>query len=197
MMKTPIRVALTTAIFAFATTASAQTPWSVELRGGAAFPTVDMVGDLGTGNGVVLEGNVSYRFQPHLGAYVGWDWVHFNPEESFAGPDVDFEGTGYVAGLRFQHPVSDAVPFDVWVRAGVRYDHLELEDASGDIIAGTDRDVGFEAGGGVAVQVAERWSVTPGVRYRAITHDVQTGVNTTDEADLRHVLVELGVAYRF
>lgn len=196
-MKTPIRVALTTAIFALATSASAQEPWSVELRGGAAFPTVDMVGDLGTGNGVVLEGNVEYRFMPHLGAYVGWDWVHFNPEESFAGSDVDFEGTGYMAGLRFQHPLADAVPFDGWIRAGVRFDHLELEDADGEIVAGTDRDVGFEAGAGVAVRVAERWSVTPGVRYRAISHDVQTGPNTTNEADLRHVLVELGVAYRF
>lgn len=197
MMKTPIRVALTAAIFAFAASASAQEPWTVEVRGGAAFPTVDIVDDLGTGNGVALAGSVAYRFMPHLGAYVGWDWVYFNPEESFAGPDVDFEGTGYVAGLRFEHPISDAVPFDGWLRAGVRYDHLELEDASGELIAGTDRDVGFEVGGGVAVWVAERWSVTPGVRYRAVSHDVQTGVNTTDEADLRHVLVEVGVVYRF
>lgn len=197
MTKPLIHAVLTTAIVAFATSLSAQEPWAVGVRGGVAVPTVDMVDDLGTGNGLVLAGDVSYRFMPRLAAYVGWDWVRFSPEDSFAGPDVDFEGTGYVAGLRFEHPLSDAVPFDAWARAGVRYDHLELEDDSGDIIAGTDRDVGFEAGAGVAVRVAERWSVTPGVRYRAVTHDVQTGVNTTDEVDLRHVLVELGVAYRF
>lgn len=196
-MKTPIRVALTLAIFTLAASASAQERWAFELRGGAAFPTQDMVGDLGTGNGVALGGAFAYSLMPHLGAYLGWDWMHFNPENSFAGADVDFEGTGYVAGLRFQHPVSDAVPFDVWARGGVRYDHLELENADGDLIAGTDREVGFDVGAGVAVTVAERWSVTPGVRYRAISHDVQIAPNTTEKADFRHVVVDVGVAYRF
>lgn len=199
-MKTPIRVALTGAILVLASpasTVSAQERWTAELRGGGAFPTVDVVGDLGTGNGFALEGSLAYRFSPFLGAYVAWDWVRFSPDSSFAGPDVDFEGTGYLAGLRFEHPLPEAVPFDVWVRAGVRYDHLELEDASGDIIAGTGRDVGFEVGAGVAVRVADRWSVTPGVRYRAISHDVQISLSRTEEADLRHVVVDLGVRYHF
>ncbi len=196
-MKSPIRVALTGAILVLAPSVSAQEPWTAELRGGVAVPTIDVVGDLGTGNGFALEASISYRFVPFLGAYVASDMVGFNPETSFAGPDVDFDGTGYAAGLRFEHPVTEAVPFDVWVRAGVRYDHLELEDASGETIAGTGRDVGFEVGGGLAVQVADAWSVTPGVRYRAVTHDVQLSPSRTEEADLRHVVVDLGVRYRF
>jgi opacity protein-like surface antigen len=196
-MKSTIPTALTAAMLALTSSASAQQPWTVELRGGGALPTVDVVDDSGTGNGVALEGALSYRFVPYLDAYVAWDWVRFAPETSFAGPDVDFEGTGYLAGLRFEHPVTEAVPFDAWVRAGVRYDHLELEDADGDIIAGTGRDVGFDLGAGVSVQVAEGWSVTPGVRYRAVSHDVQLSPRRTEEADLRHVVVDVGVSYRF
>lgn len=196
-MKMPIRIALAGAILVLASSVSAQQPWTAELRGGVAVPTVDVVGDLGTGNGAALEGSLSYRFSPFLGAYVAWDWVRFSPETSFAGPDVVFEGTGYLAGLRFEHPLTEAVPFDVWVRAGVRYDHLELDDASGEIIAGTDRDVGFDVGSGVAVEVAEGWTVTPGVRYRAVSHDVQLSPSRTEEADLRHVVLDLGVRYRF
>lgn len=195
-MKTFTTVALLGAALAFTHPVAAQQPWTLELRAGGAFPTVDVVGDLGTGNGVAFEGAVGYRFLPFLGAYVAWDWVGFTPENSFAGSDVDFEGTGYLAGLRFQRGISDAVPFDVWARAGVRYDHLELEDASGEIIAGTGRDVGLDLGGGVAVRVAEAWTLTPGVRYRAITHDVQLSPSRTEEAEFRHVIVDLGVRYR-
>ena len=196
-MKSPIPIALTAAIFALTPSASAQQPWTVELRSGAAFPTVDVVGDLGTGNGFALEGSVSYRFVPFLDVYVAWDWVRFSPESSFAGPDVDFEANGYVGGVRFEHPLSEALPFDAWARVGVRYDHLELEDASGDIVAGTDRDVGFDIGAGVSIRVAEQWSLTPGARYRAVSHDVQISPSVTEEADLRHVVLDLGVAYRF
>ena len=196
-MKSLIRIALLAAIPAFATSVSAQQPWTVELRGGAAFPTVDMVGDLGTGNGVAIEGAVTYDFLPFLGVFVGWDWVGFTPEESFAGTDIDFEGTGYLAGLRYERAVTDALPFEVWLRTAVRYDHLELENDAGDIVAGTDRDVGLDVGLGLAFAINESWVVTPGVRYRAITHDVQTSPRQTDEAEFRHVIADVGIAYRF
>ena len=194
-MKSLIRIALLAAIPALATSVSAQQPWSVELRGGGAFPTVDMVGDLGTGNGIVIEGNLAYDFLPFLGAFVGWDWVGFSPENSFAGTDIDFEGTGYLAGLRYQRGVTEAI--EVWLRAAVRYDHLELEDEAGDIVAGTDRDVGLDVGLGLAVDINDAWALTPGVRYRAVTHDVQTSPSRTDEAEFRHVILDVGVAYRF
>ena len=196
-MKSLIRIALLAAIPAFATSVSAQQPWSVELRAGGAFPTVDMVGDLGTGNGIAIEGNVSYDLLPFLGVFVGWDWVGFTPENSFAGTDIDFEGTGYLAGVQYQRAVTEALPFEIWLRAAVRYDHLELEDDAGDIVAGTDRDVGLDVGLGFSVDINDTWAVTPGVRYRAVTHDVQTSPSRTDEAEFRHVIVDVGVAYRF
>lgn len=183
------------AIFAFAAPVAAQQPWAAELRVGGAFPTVDVVGDLGTGNGVSLEGVISYRFIPFLGAYLAWDDVRFSPENSFAGPDVDFLSTGYTAGLRFEHPLTEAVPVGIWLRAGVRYDYLKLEDAANEIIAGTERDVGFEIGGGVAIPLTDGWVVTPGARFRAATHDVQISPSRTEEAQLRHVVVDLGVLY--
>lgn len=197
IMKSLLSIAVMAAVLVLPSSAAAQQPWTLELRGGGAFPTVDIVGDLGTGNGIALEGSIAYHFVPYLAAYVASDMVRFSPENSFAGSDVDFEGTGYVAGLRYERAVIEAVPFDVWARGGVRYDHLKLEDASGDAIAGTGREMGFEIGAGVSVRVAEGWLVTPGARYRAVTHDVQLSPSRTEEAELRHVVVDVGVSYRF
>jgi opacity protein-like surface antigen len=192
------RLTLTVAALSLAlvtSPAAAQQGFAVELRGGVDFPTKDIGSDeLGTGFG--FDGTVRYGFMPHLAAYAGWDWTRFSPEASFAGTDVDFEETGYAFGLRFEHPITGDSGPAAWVRAGATYDHLELEDASGDIIADSGHGFGWEGGAGVAIPAGSRMSVTPGVRYRALKRDVEIG-NVTTEVDLRYLAVELGLAISF
>lgn len=173
-----------------------QQRWAFELRGGAAFPTEDVGSDeLGTGFG--LEGSLRYAFMPHLAAYAGWDWIRFSPDASFAGADMDFEETGYAFGLRFEHPFTGESGGPAWwLRAGPTYDHVEIEDGDGDIIADSGHGFGWEAGAGVALDVGERWSVTPGLRYRSLTRDVEVGVMTT-EISLRYLAAELGLVMHF
>lgn len=190
--------ALTTALVALAalsSTASAQDGWSFELRGGAALPTAD-VGTEDLGSGIVLDGTFGYRFMPHLGVYAGWDWVHFGPETSFAGADIDAEETGYVLGLRFEHPFSEGGPWSYWLRAGGTWNHIELENADGDLVADSGHGLGYEAAAGLAVRFAERWSLTPGARWRSLTRDIEVGTATT-EVELRYVALEVGLAVRF
>jgi opacity protein-like surface antigen len=175
--------------------AAAQERLAVELRGGADIPTQEISGEeLGTGFG--FDATLRYRFMPHLAAYAGWDWIRFSPDASFAGADMDIEETGYVFGLRFEHPITGDSGLAGWIRGGGTYDHLELENADGDIIADSGHGLGWEAAAGLAIPVTPRLSVTPGVRYRALDRDVEIGAATT-EVELRYIAVELGFALGF
>jgi hypothetical protein len=194
-MRIPALIAVSLAMLTLSSQAEAQDRWAFEVRGGGAFPTQDLGSDdLGTGVG--FEATFRYLFSPHLGAYAGWGWTWFNAENSFAGADVDFEETGYTFGLRFEHPFSDGTPVSGWLRAGGIYDHIELEDADGDLVADSEHGLGFEAAVGVALSLGSRWSLTPGVRYSSLSRDVEIGATTTD-LDLRYLALEVGLAWVF
>lgn len=195
MNRFAIAVAISS-VFVAASPALAQQPWAVELRGGVAFPTADLGEDeLDTGLG--FEGTIRYRFLPHLAAYAGWDWMHFGADEAGGVTDVDVEATGYAFGLRFEHPFSGGTgPGPAyWARAGVLVDHIEIENQEGDLIADTGHGLGWEVGAGVAIGVGEKGSLTPGVRYRSLSRDLEFDGGEVP-VDLRYVAAELGFAWR-
>lgn len=183
------------AILAIPGSAFAQGRFTVEGHAGVAIPTQDLVdASLQTGGG--FGGTVGYRFMPHLGAYAGWDWHHFNAKQSFAGADVDFELTGYAFGLRFQHPLGgEQGKVAIQVRGGGLYSHIEAEGSTGDLIADTGHGLGWEAGAGLAVS-AGGWEIVPGARYRSIKRDFEIGANTTS-GTLSFVAAELRIVRRF
>jgi len=178
-----------------ATPAQAQGQWEVEIRGHSAVSTQDAAKDRHE-NGFGFEGVVSYRFLPHLALYGGWDWTHFAAIDAIAGPNMDLEETGYVLGLRFQHPFRADGGTAYWLRAGATYNHFEIENADGDLVADSGHGVGWEAAGGLALPVAQRWSVNPGLRYRAISRDLDINGNAVT-VDLQHISLEIGFAFRF
>lgn len=173
--------------------AQAQSRGLVELRGGAALPTQDL-GDanLNTGGGFGLT--VGYRFMPHVLAYGGWDWFALATDGPFEGLNVDVVNTGYAFGLQFQHPMVRSV--EGWVRAGALYDHLELEDDEGDIIGDSGHELGWEAGGGLSIPIGNRFAMTPGVRYRTFSGEVDAGPGAV-EFDMSYVALEVGISYFF
>jgi opacity protein-like surface antigen len=193
---TIIRTA-TFALLIAAVPCEAQQRWAFEGRAGAAFPTEDLGADA-LSTGVAFDGTIRYRFMPHLAAYAGWDWVHYLADDSFAGSDIDFEETGYAFGLRYQHPFSgEAGPGPAfWIRGGATYDHIELENDAGDTVADSGHGFGWEAGAGLAFDVGTRWSVTPGVRYRSLTRDIDVGTASA-QVDLRYITAGVGMAIRF
>lgn len=178
-----------------ASPANAQDRWAVELRGNGAIATQDLDRDHHQ-NGFGFEGSVRYRFLPHLAVYAGWDWTKFSAAEAIGGPDMHLEETGYAFGLRFEHPLRKGSRTAAWARGGGTYNHLELEDASGDIVADSGHGLGWEAGMGLAFDVGGRWSLTPGLRYRALSRDLEVGT-TTIPVDLQYLAFELGIARRF
>jgi hypothetical protein len=101
-------------------------------------------------------------------------------------------------GLRFEHPFSGesgdgpAMQF----RAGGTYNHIEIEDPDGDIVADSGLGLGWEIGTGVTLPLTGNWRVSPGLRYRALSRDVTIG-STTTGVDLRYVALELGFTWGF
>jgi hypothetical protein len=113
-----------------------------ELNGGASFATKKMdEASLNTGFG--FEGTFHYRFMPHLGVYAGWGWNRFGADQAFAGNDICFEETGYVLGLNFTHPIGTS-KLAYYLRAGALYNHIETENADGDIINDSKHGLGFQ-----------------------------------------------------
>lgn len=175
----------------------AQSRWSLEVRGNAAVPTNELAGeDLGTGVG--FEGNVGYHLYEHMSVYAGWDWTHFNADQSFAGPDMDFEETGYVFGLRWEHPFRGEVGNGLagWIRAGASVKHIEVEDDEGEIVADSGHGLGWEVGAGLSLPLGGSWRLTPGLRYRALSRELEAETATVDW-DIQDVTFELGARWHF
>lgn len=181
-------------VCALPTQAKAQDPWTLEFRGGAAFPTGDAGDDLDTGIG--LEGTLAYRLLPHLAVYGGWDWHRFTPADE--GASGDLEETGYAFGLRWEHPLSgeSGNGLSYRVHAGGTYNHLELEDEAGDVVADSGHGLGWEAGAGLTFPLAGGWRLTPGVRYRSLSRDLEVG-EITSEVELTYLAVEVGLSLHF
>jgi hypothetical protein len=182
-------------LFTATDTSQAQSRWQFEIRGGPAFATQD-IGDASLGTGFGFEGTVGFRFQPHLSVYAGWDWHRFPGDGSFGGADSDFEETGYAFGLLFEHPIGRSEVVALQLRAGGTYNHIEIENATGDLVTDSEHGLGWEGGAGLAVRLADRWQLTPGVRFRSLSRDLTAGSVTTP-ADLRYLAVEVGLSRRF
>lgn len=189
--------AVSVALLTAASPVDAQDRWSFELRAIGAVPGEDVgSGDLQY-SAFGVEGTVRYRFMQHVAAYAGWDWVHFDADEDFALPETEFEETGYVFGLRFEHPFGgESGGPSYWLRAGGTYDHIEVEDADGEVVSDSGHGMGWEVAGGVAVDLGSGWTLTPGLRYRSLARDVEMDAAVVP-VKLEYVALEVGFARRF
>lgn len=165
-----------------------------ELSGGASFATTQLNGaNLNTGLG--FEGIFHYRFMPYTGIYAGWGWNRFGADDSFAGKDVCFEETGYVLGVQFKHPIGNS-PLSYFVRAGALYNHIETENAQGDIINNTGHGWGWQLAAGVDVPLGKNWSLTPGLKFNSLSRDLDIE-GATNQLDYRYISVRMGILKRF
>lgn len=165
--------------------------WSFDLQPGAAIPVSEVEGDeLGVGFG--FGGSFAYRFLDHLSLYAGWDWHRFAPDELLGVQDLDVEETGYVFGLRFDHPFSGEVGSGASyrLRAGVTLAHIELEDADGEITDDSGHGAGFEVGVGAMFPLGGSWRIGPELRYRSLGREVDVGSGPVD-VDLNYLALDV------
>ncbi|MBD3346436.1 MAG: outer membrane beta-barrel protein [Chitinivibrionales bacterium] len=182
------------AIVIFTFSAGAQNRWSLELRPGGSFPVKEL-GDADLTPGFGFEGTVAYRFIGSFCAYAGWGWNRVTADQSFAGPDVRFEETGYVLGVQAMYPFGRSM-LKYYVRAGILYNHIETEDSEGEIVDSSPHGLGWQAGAGLAFDITDHLRLTPGLRYRSLSREIDID-NTVVDADLRYLSAGVGIAWRF
>ena len=166
----------------------------IELNSGVSLATKKMDGTtLNPGFG--FEGILHYRFMPHLGIYAGWGWNRLGADKSFAGNDVSFEETGYVFGLNFKHPLGTS-KLAYYVRAGGLYNHIETENANGDIINDTKHGFGYQFAGGIDINLGKNWSLSPGVKFNSLSRDAEFE-RVPKKFDYQYISVRMGFLKKF
>lgn len=165
-----------------------------ELNGGASFAT-KKINNTPAQTGFGFEGVFHYRFLPHLGVYAGWGWNRFGAEESFAATDVCFEETGYIIGINFTHPIASS-RLAYFVRAGALYNHVETENANGDIINDTGHGLGFQLAGGIEINLGKNWSLAPGLKFNSLSRDTEFE-GDSKQLDYQYVSARIGIVKSF
>lgn len=195
-MKTKTFLSIMLAILVSATTFAQDNEkrFGVELNGDVSFVSSDLAGaNLNTGLG--FETILQYRFMPFTSVYGGWGYSHFNADDSFAGSDTDFEQTGYILGLQFKHPIKTS-PVSYFLRAGLLYSHIEMENNNGEIISDTGHGVGWQAAAGIEIALGKNWSLAPGLKYNWLSGETDFE-NAKYQLDHRTVSAQIGIIKRF
>jgi opacity protein-like surface antigen len=179
-------------------TAGAQSPipLSVEIRGGLPFPTGEFreIGeDIGDGlrADYTVGGSVMLNVTPRFGIYGGYTLNRFQVED-FEGVGVN--GDGFDFGVRAGFPTTTGI--GPWFKVGGVYHDLEVDFDDDQVGSGevnvSDRELGFEVGGGVEIPLGQTLSFTPGVSYVRYRTDESFG-----DRDVSFVKGDVGLRVRF
>ena len=147
--------------------AAGQTGLALEVRGGASAGNyAAAASDFEVAPKPAFGATLSYAVTPMIGVYAGYSRSSFGCDTGFCTDrDMTFTSAGVDAGVRLALPLGPVSP---WVRAGVVSHSLGYDGTmeNGETRQGDgDGSVGFEAGGGVQINLGRRLAVTPGVRY--------------------------------
>lgn len=178
----------------FSNQAMAQKNWSLSLRSGANFTTTKF-GDSNLKTGYGFEGTIAYEFLPNLAIYTGWGWNKFNTNRLFTLSNIDIVETGYKAGLQITAPIGTSNLKYLLAGGGV-YNHLEVENSEGKMTDDSGYGYGWEAEGGIVIPLGNSFSLTPTIRYHALTRDLKNG-NLPTEVNLSYISMGLGLSYLF
>ena len=190
MKKTTLGLLSLVAAAAFAAPAHAQIPnvppFSLEVRGGLAFPQGDFAD--GNGSGTTLGANATFHFIPLLGIYGGYTLNQFEADD-----ESDIKDEGFNAGLRLAIP-TPLIPIDPYVKAGAVFNTLERSGTVGGLAdSESDRSLGFEVGAGIGIGLGPKLSFTPQVTYTKYAAEFEgTGL----EEDVEHIRLDVGLRIR-
>lgn len=170
--------------------------FGVELNAGASAATSRLAGaklSPRVGGELLLH----YNFMPHLGLYGGWGWNQLSAGKSFAGDNIDFEETGYIAGLEWKHPFSCSSPLSYYLRGGALYNHIEVENnPQGKIIGDTGHGWGYQVAGGLDIPVGRSFRLTPGVKFNSLRRDLRFE-GQTYKLRYNYLSIRIGLLYEF
>jgi hypothetical protein len=144
-------------------------PYAFQIRGGAtaavgAFGDGNQGWEKGSGGGTSLAMGLTIPFFRFVGGYLGFSQHRFACDEVICPEGKDWISTGFDAALRVVVGEGRVRP---WLQAGLHTHRLEArvwEEGRGERLT-SEGGGGYEAGGGILIQIGERNSLAPGVRY--------------------------------
>jgi hypothetical protein len=143
--------------------------FSVQIRGGASLPVAAFRDEArgwegGAGEAASFGIGFNLPLPGPLGGYFGFSQHRFRCDKSICPKGESWVSTGFDAALRV---VMGSRRMRPWLQGGLHTHRVEVL-----ILDGSDRldlvsrgGSGFEAGGGILVQVGKRMSLSPGLRY--------------------------------
>lgn len=171
-------------------------PLSLEARAGAVVPMGDFADGLKTGFG--FGATAAYRVIPMLDIYAGYNWHRFGVEDDpeFGDSDFNLDDSGFELGARVYVPVGGSIA--PWLQGGLIMQQLKFGASEGGLSASvsTDREIGFEVGGGIGIPIGPNMSLTPGVRYRQYSPSM-TLLGETESFDVQYLVADIGFQFRF
>jgi hypothetical protein len=172
----------------------AQDKFSLSIKAGIGVPTHELGGtELKPGFG--YEGTMGYQITNFVSAYAGWSQQFFAAKGSFQGLNLDFEETGYTVGIQFTYPAQpDEVHYSL--AAGILYNHIEAENADGDVVADSGHELGAQFEGTIAIPISNTLYLIPFARYRTLDTDITIDDHTTATV-LTYIGLGTGVKWTF
>lgn len=184
------------ATLGFAGAATAQTgptsPFSIEVRGGAAIPQGDLKDEGDAKTGYTFGANATFQATPMLGIYAGWSRNSFGIEDA---DDASFVDQGFDAGVKLSFG-GGTLPVSPFVRAGAVFHKISAEGSEGgvDVEIESDNAIGFDVGAGVAIPLGPRMSFTPAVSYSKFSTGDDEDVFA--DVDVGGIRLDVGLNFR-
>lgn len=166
---------------------------SAEFRPGLSFP-LDKMGGAKINTGYGFEFTVAYDVIKDVGVYLGWGWKKFDADNAFLTDQVDIEETGYTGGIQYILRKESSLSYII--RGGLVYNHLELEENEGELIADSGHGIGWQAEAGVSLEIGNNWDLRPTIRYRNLPGNIEV-FNGQMAVDLQYISLGVGLAKRF
>lgn len=170
-----------------ASSAAAQLfPIALEARGGATLP----IGDFASETEQAVDPSVGFEVNAALSVFPGVAFYGAYGQDRFVcGEECELTGEGFAAGMRLSVPGLIPIPLRPWARAGAIIHAMTLD--SGGAPLTSDRAVGWEFGAGVTLKLLPTFTLTPGLRIRSYSPDLEL----LQDTDATYLTADVGLRF--
>jgi len=144
-------------------------PYAFSIRGGTTLPVGSFRDETEgwegrAGRGTSLAMGFTFPLFRFVGGYLGFSQHKFGCDENVCPEGNSWVSTGFDVALRV---VAGGGMVRPWVQGGVHTHRMEarIHGDAGPLSLNSEGGGGYEVGGGILIKVAERMSLSPGVRY--------------------------------